>query len=695
MKNRHFFLLWAGIIVTIVLFLNGCGKRLPTTINSGQGYQRTVLVELFTSEECTNCPKADAAAESLAAEMGDALCLVEMHPVNFESMGDSMGLFASDTLVQSYEANISPMGLPFFSCDGIEYKKDIVANDAVATYQVYKQKADLRKLVASSLKLSLSAQLDQNDIVYSLKIDSDASLSQSSNLGLVLVVVEDSVNEYGKVFRYVARSLTPNTKGDQLDIQPASSVSKAGRIARNSGWLPWRLSLIAYVRNNDTREIVQAAKVRIIAAVEPPAAPVLNLPANNAIEQSLSPTLSWLASSGAASYTLHLAADSLFSNLIKYPSGLTATSLTLSGLLNSTTYYWRVNASNNAGTSPWSVWHRFTTTATLKPAQPVLLFPADGDTGISKSPALIWKTVSGANSYELQVATSNSFYPASIFISLSGLADTASCLLGLAPGVTYYWRVNASNVAGTSEWANTGYFTTTTNPAPEPPVLISPVNGITNAALDPSLALAWNSSYGASSYGLQLSPYNDFRYASYNQNGLADTARTVPGLDSLTTYHWRTNATNIFGTSNWSTVWKFTDARGYGFSRVITPDSTAWLSDTIISYSLSDPEPPELGFHFFLTNLSARMNIYAQAPTALNSDSTLFWGFLCTETGCQGPNGTAYATFNDGATQHWTVHFNFNTNPPPEGLHWLILKLWAADNPSHIMSRKLYVEVLP
>jgi|GEM_PF-2660724 hypothetical protein len=679
-------------IVALALF-NSCGKKMPTEMAFSQGYQRTVLVELFTSKECTNCPIADAAAESLALLMGDTLCLVEMHP-DTGSMGDSLGLGASDVLLNGYEAGLANKGLPFFACDGVENRIEIVTN-IDDTYQEYRQRASLRAQVSSPLKMTLGAQLDQEAIIYTLKIDAGATLSKDLNLGLVLVVVEDSINAYDGVFRYVARSLTPSVKGDSLVIQPASSVSKAGSITRDSGWLPWRLSLIAYVRNNETKEVLQAAKARIYAAVTAPAMPVLSLPENDSINVMLNPTLSWLASSGAASYTVHLATDSLFNNLVRYPGGLTSTIVTLTGLQNSTTYYWRVNASNNAGTSAWSDWRRFTTTAMALPAVPSLLSPADGDTGISKSPLLSWSSATGAVSYGLQVATSNSFYPSSLVCSETGITATSRTLLGLGPGVVYYWRVNAGNLAGASDWSNTRSFTTTTSPAPDAPKLVSPDSGLANAVLDPSMNLIWNASYEATSYGLQISPYNDFRYSMIDQSNLTDTSRTVNGFDSLTTYCWRANATNSFGTSNWSSAWKFTDARGYGFSRVITPDSVAWIPDTIISYSLSDPETPELGFHFFLTNLSARMNIYAQAPTVLNSDSTLFWGFLCTESGCQGPNGIASSTFNAGATQHWTVHFSFNTTPPPVGLHYLVLKLWAADNPSHVMSRKLYVEVLP
>jgi len=87
-----------------------------------------------------------------------------------------------------------------------------------------------------------------------------------------------------------------------------------------------------------------------------PAAPTLASPSNGATGVSTSPTLSWNASSGATSYRLQVSTDSSFLSVV-VDRIVTSTSQQLSGLASSTTYYWRVNATNSAGTSNWSsVW---------------------------------------------------------------------------------------------------------------------------------------------------------------------------------------------------------------------------------------------------------------------------------------------------------------------------------------------------
>ncbi|MEI7811051.1 MAG: FISUMP domain-containing protein [Ignavibacteria bacterium] len=94
-------------------------------------------------------------------------------------------------------------------------------------------------------------------------------------------------------------------------------------------------------------------------------APVLLSPANGATYQSITPTLIWNVVTGATSYTLQVSADTSFSNPVYNKNGLIPTtfgaSQQVTGLSNSTTYYWRVSSANSYGSSDWSDVWSFTT----------------------------------------------------------------------------------------------------------------------------------------------------------------------------------------------------------------------------------------------------------------------------------------------------------------------------------------------
>ncbi|MDP2207795.1 MAG: S8 family serine peptidase [Bacteroidota bacterium] len=103
------------------------------------------------------------------------------------------------------------------------------------------------------------------------------------------------------------------------------------------------------------------------------------------------------------------------------------------------------------------------TTATVPPV-PTLLSPSNGATGIVTNPTLSWNASSGATSYRLQVSTSSAF--STLTIDQSGITTTSRAISGLANGTIYYWRVNATNTAGTSGWSSVWNFTTSTQPCP-------------------------------------------------------------------------------------------------------------------------------------------------------------------------------------------------------------------------------------
>lgn len=112
----------------------------------------------------------------------------------------------------------------------------------------------------------------------------------------------------------------------------------------------WRVS----ASNGGGMSAFSAVRSFTTASAPPPAAPVLSAPISGATNVSRSPTLSWNASSGAASYQVQVSTSSIFDILVYDQSGITGTSTTVSGLGSRVTYYWRVNATNSSGTSGWS-----------------------------------------------------------------------------------------------------------------------------------------------------------------------------------------------------------------------------------------------------------------------------------------------------------------------------------------------------
>jgi hypothetical protein len=110
-----------------------------------------------------------------------------------------------------------------------------------------------------------------------------------------------------------------------------------------------------------------------VAAV--PAAPVLSAPVNNAADIAINPSLQWNAVSGAETYRAQVSTDNAFTSTVIDDASLTVTNRALSGLSSSTTYFWRVNAANAAGTGAWSTVYSFTT-AIASQAVTVNLNPA-------------------------------------------------------------------------------------------------------------------------------------------------------------------------------------------------------------------------------------------------------------------------------------------------------------------------------
>jgi photosystem II stability/assembly factor-like uncharacterized protein len=294
----------------------------------------------------------------------------------------------------------------------------------------------------------------------------------------------------------------------------------------------------------------------------PPLAPVLRYPANDSVGVPTSWHLVWQTTPGAATYRVQISTSPDFATTALDRSGLAAPSEGFEGLNEQTKYYWRVDASNGAGTSPWSEVWSFTTgknDAPVPPPVPALVSPANDSTGVPIARSLWWTSAAGALTYRVQLSTSPDF--STTVLDKSGLTTTTQAFTGLANDTKYYWRVSARNDAGTSPWSASWSFTTASADAPIPPpapALISPADD--SVDVPRSRTLFWSALPNATSYRVQLSTSPDFTTTVLDQSALADPFAPFADLAAQRRYYWRVSASNAAGTGPWSAVWSFVTA---------------------------------------------------------------------------------------------------------------------------------------
>lgn len=228
-----------------------------------------------------------------------------------------------------------------------------------------------------------------------------------------------------------------------------------------------------------------------------------------------------------------------------------ATSYNDSGLTASTTYHYRVLASNAAGDSTWAG-----PVSGITHAPPAT--PPDAPTGLSATPIshvqidLAWTDASdNEDGFVVERAPDVSGAPGT-WALLASLAANATSYsdTGLTGSTTYHYRVRAYNTGYDSVWAGPASATTAVTPPAAP-------TGVSATAVSPQqIDLAWtDASSNEDGFAVERAPdvagvpgtWAPLATLAANATSYSDT-----GLATATTYHYRTCATNAGGSSAWA-----------------------------------------------------------------------------------------------------------------------------------------------
>ncbi len=330
---------------------------------------------------------------------------------------------------------------------------------------------------------------------------------------------------------------------DSLLATPSRSVGPLPRLMKHY----WRVR----AKSADGHSIGAYSPVWSFRTVPaPPSATTLLAPASGLLDQSRTVQLRWRKASGADTYGLLVATDSLFTQLVVDDTTITDTVYTPKALDGLMRHYWRVRSLNPGGSSaPTAYWHFTTIIAT-----PLAVAPLNGVPDQPVNLRLIWSKVPRATTYRLQLST-DSLFKTTLFDD-STLVDTARMISSLGRSRTYFWRVRARAAGGasTSIWSPAQRFITVPDP-PATPVLMAPAVNAKNIPV--STIMSWQYAARAARYHVQLAADTAFEFIVRQDSTIADTLWALDSLDYYAVYYWRVKATNVGGTSAWTTRRQF------------------------------------------------------------------------------------------------------------------------------------------
>jgi hypothetical protein len=294
------------------------------------------------------------------------------------------------------------------------------------------------------------------------------------------------------------------------------------------------------------------------------------------------PTISGVASSGVSSnaatisWTTNEASDTQvqYGTTAAYGSSttlntalVTSHTASLSGLIASTTYHYRVKSKDAAGNMATSGDFTFATTATPDTTPPTISGVASS--GVSSTAVTIAWTTNEASDTQVEYGTTTA-YGSSTALNTAMVTAHSTALSGLTASTTYHYRVKSKDAAGNLATSGDLTFATTTTADTTPP---GDVRNFIGAASDRKVTLSWTTPSDTDYKGVLIRYRTDGAFPVDRNDGILlvdqigspSTSQNFlhTGLTNGTTYYY--SAFSYDAAQNYSTT-AHTQATPFGLT---------------------------------------------------------------------------------------------------------------------------------
>lgn len=333
-----------------------------------------------------------------------------------------------------------------------------------------------------------------------------------------------------------------------------------------------------------------------------PLVPVLVSPVNGVIDVSEPVVLDWENAVGAEFYEVEVATSASFDagSMVLDTTGVTGSTLTLTGLTPLQRYYWRVKAHNATAESAFSsYWNfRMQDVVNLAPivasAIPDITLMEDFGTVEYAKLDTVFSDPEGAPlSYSLLNSLS--------FVMADFAADTLMLYARTDSSGTGMLVIQATDDIGQTV---TDTVTITVTSVLDAPDLVFPDYEAENVPVD--VTLDWEDVDDATSFEVQVATNHTFGPSELfiDTTEVLGSSLDISGLTNSTVYYWRVRSISATDTSEYSTSWVFSTVTGENLPPVIeTPIPDVELNEdfgvhtvAFLQSAYSDPEGQPLAF---------------------------------------------------------------------------------------------------